>query len=74
MNIKYQQNCISRGFLNLSNSSEKISETILIIAIIIIGLFIANLVWSTENLESLIFLLLIAGILLSGILLYLLSR
>jgi len=61
--------------LNLySNKASGIIEVILLIAVLIIGLFVAYLVWNAVGFGSLLILLLIAGVLLAGVILYFISR
>ena len=57
-----------------SNKASGIIEAILLIAILIVGLFVAYLVWNAVGLGAVLILLLVAGILLAGFILYLISR
>jgi hypothetical protein len=57
-----------------SNKASGIIEVILLIAVLIIGLFVAYLVWNAVGFGSLLILLLIAGVLLAGVILYFISR
>ena len=75
MGNSYQKFSIFGGLLNLQlNKASGIIEAILLIAILIVGLFVAYLVWNTVGLGALLILLIAAGILLAGVLLYLISR
>jgi hypothetical protein len=57
-----------------SNKASGIIEVILLIAVLIIGVFVAYLVWNAVGFGSLLILLLIAGVLLAGVILYFISR
>jgi len=57
-----------------SNKASGIIEVILLIAVLIIGLFVAYLLWNAVGFGSLLILLLIAGVLLAGVILYFISR